>query len=225
MLVIWSKKRSFNYGKRKIQTANSWYLEAIFDAGYLIFDLIAGICSLRFQMAILCSSYTACWHWHFAAVTHSTLFRELSEQFTEATTKSKGNSASACRFINHNDSILHCFAVYLEAYISRIDSTCCSWSNDLDFRNHQNDSLRSSAKQLVFRRRQYETFGHQKRSFRSNGYRRNHTLRNYYLRMTRMVAAIIISFGCYIPVTLFSKTKPKVGLLMIPKPVHICGSS
>ena len=35
--------------------------------------------------------------------------------------------------------------------------------------------------------------------------------------MTKMVAAIIISCGCYIPVTLFSKTKPKVGLLMIPK--------
>ena len=35
--------------------------------------------------------------------------------------------------------------------------------------------------------------------------------------MARMAAAIIISFGCYIPVTLFSKTKPKVGLLMIPK--------
>ena len=35
--------------------------------------------------------------------------------------------------------------------------------------------------------------------------------------MTRMVAAIIISFGCYLPVTLFSKAKPKVGLLMIPK--------
>lgn len=35
--------------------------------------------------------------------------------------------------------------------------------------------------------------------------------------MTRMVAAIIISFGCYLPVTLFSKTKPKVELLMIPK--------
>ena len=32
-----------------------------------------------------------------------------------------------------------------------------------------------------------------------------------------MVAAILISFGCYLPVTLFSKTKPKVGLLMIPK--------
>ena len=31
------------------------------------------------------------------------------------------------------------------------------------------------------------------------------------------ISAIIISFGCYIPVTLFSKTKPKVGLLMIPK--------
>ena len=28
---------------------------------------------------------------------------------------------------------------------------------------------------------------------------------------------IIISFGCYLPVTLFSKTKPRVGLLMIPK--------
>ena len=39
----------------------------------------------------------------------------------------------------------------------------------------------------------------------------------YGYHLTRMVAAIIISFGCYIPVTLFSKTKPKVGLLMIPK--------
>lgn len=36
-------------------------------------------------------------------------------------------------------------------------------------------------------------------------------------QMTRMVAAISISFGCYLPVTLFSKTKPKVGILMIPK--------
>lgn len=32
-----------------------------------------------------------------------------------------------------------------------------------------------------------------------------------------LVAAIIISFGCYLPVTLFCKTKPKIGLLMIPK--------
>ncbi len=39
----------------------------------------------------------------------------------------------------------------------------------------------------------------------------------YGYHMTRMVAAILISFGCYIPVTLFSKTKPRVGLLMIPK--------
>ena len=31
-----------------------------------------------------------------------------------------------------------------------------------------------------------------------------------------LIAAIIIFFGCYLPVTLFSKTKPKVGLLMIP---------
>ena len=33
----------------------------------------------------------------------------------------------------------------------------------------------------------------------------------------RMVAAILISFGCYLPVTLMSKKHPKVGLLMIPK--------
>ena len=39
----------------------------------------------------------------------------------------------------------------------------------------------------------------------------------YGYHLTRMAAAVIISFGCYIPVTLFSKTKPKVGLLMIPK--------
>ena len=39
----------------------------------------------------------------------------------------------------------------------------------------------------------------------------------YDLHMNRMVAAILISFGCYILVTLWSKTKPKIGLLMIPK--------
>lgn len=39
----------------------------------------------------------------------------------------------------------------------------------------------------------------------------------YDLHMNRMVAAIIISFGCYIPVTLWSKKKPMIGLLMIPK--------
>lgn len=39
----------------------------------------------------------------------------------------------------------------------------------------------------------------------------------YDYHMTIMVAAIIISFGCYLPVTLLSKKKPKVGLLMIPK--------
>lgn len=39
----------------------------------------------------------------------------------------------------------------------------------------------------------------------------------YDYHMTRMVTAIIISFGCYLPVTLLSKKKPKVGLLMIPK--------
>lgn len=35
--------------------------------------------------------------------------------------------------------------------------------------------------------------------------------------MTRMVAAIIISFVCYLPVTLLSKKIPKIGMLMIPK--------
>lgn len=39
----------------------------------------------------------------------------------------------------------------------------------------------------------------------------------YGYHMNRMVAAIIISFGCYMPVTLMSKKYPKVGMLMIPK--------
>ena len=39
----------------------------------------------------------------------------------------------------------------------------------------------------------------------------------YDYHMIRMVAAIIISFGCYLPITLLSKKMPKVGLLMIPK--------
>lgn len=32
-----------------------------------------------------------------------------------------------------------------------------------------------------------------------------------------LIVAIIISFVCYLPVTLLSKSKPKVGLLMIAK--------
>lgn len=39
----------------------------------------------------------------------------------------------------------------------------------------------------------------------------------YGYNMTRMTCAIIISFACYLPVTLFSKKYPKIGLLMIPK--------
>ncbi len=42
-------------------------------------------------------------------------------------------------------------------------------------------------------------------------------MKKYLCYLTRMVAAIILSFGYYIPVTLFSKKKPMVGLLMIPK--------
>lgn len=39
----------------------------------------------------------------------------------------------------------------------------------------------------------------------------------YGYHMDRMVAAILISFGCYLPVTLLSKKMPKIGMLMIPK--------
>ena len=35
--------------------------------------------------------------------------------------------------------------------------------------------------------------------------------------MTRMAAAIVVSFGCYLPVTLLSKKMPKIGMLMVPK--------
>ncbi|MCQ2534145.1 MAG: hypothetical protein MJ172_06225 [Clostridia bacterium] len=35
--------------------------------------------------------------------------------------------------------------------------------------------------------------------------------------MTRMIIAIIISFGCYLPVTILSKKKPMIGMLMMPK--------
>ena len=42
-------------------------------------------------------------------------------------------------------------------------------------------------------------------------------IQNAFFASLVVVAAILISFGCYLPVTLFSRTKPKVGLLMIPK--------
>lgn len=35
--------------------------------------------------------------------------------------------------------------------------------------------------------------------------------------MYRMIIAIVISFGCYFPVTVLSKKKPMIGMLMIPK--------
>ncbi len=37
------------------------------------------------------------------------------------------------------------------------------------------------------------------------------------LHMNRMIYAIILSFGCYFPVTVLSKKKPAIGMLMIPK--------
>lgn len=39
----------------------------------------------------------------------------------------------------------------------------------------------------------------------------------YDYHMYMMAIAIVISFGCYFPVTLFSKKNPKIGMLMIPK--------
>lgn len=39
----------------------------------------------------------------------------------------------------------------------------------------------------------------------------------YGYHMMRMAAAIVVSFGCYLPVTLLSKKMPKIGMLMIPK--------
>ena len=39
----------------------------------------------------------------------------------------------------------------------------------------------------------------------------------YGYHMNRMIAAIIIAFGCYLPVTLLSRKMPKIGMLMIPK--------
>lgn len=39
----------------------------------------------------------------------------------------------------------------------------------------------------------------------------------YGYQMNRMVWAILISFGCYLPVTLLSKKYPMFGILMIPK--------
>lgn len=41
--------------------------------------------------------------------------------------------------------------------------------------------------------------------------------------MGRMAGAIIVSFACYIPVTLYAKKYPMVGMLMIPKTcAYIC---
>lgn len=39
----------------------------------------------------------------------------------------------------------------------------------------------------------------------------------YNVHLNNMVIAILISFGCYLPVTIWSKKKPMIGMLMIPK--------
>lgn len=73
-------------------------MEAIFDAGYLIFDLIAGILFFAFSkgnpLFILYGvlTFTLCGGDAFHLVPR------IIERFTVATTKLKGNSDSACRF-------------------------------------------------------------------------------------------------------------------------------
>lgn len=102
-------------------------MEAIFDAGYLIFDLIAGILFFAFSkgnpLFILYGvlTLTLCGGDAFHLIPRIIRAVHGSNDKIKKTTRTR-----LAGFINHNDSILHCFAVYLETYISRIDSTCCS---------------------------------------------------------------------------------------------------
>lgn len=124
-------------------------------------------------------------------------------------------------FLCHDDRFLHSADVYLEKYIP-------GNANSRRIGNHHwVSALVRIVVCLLPQNRWCSDNGNQKLSIIRNTvfavtgidvlilYALSGNAHDYHL--TRMVAAILISFGCYLPVTLMSKKHPKVGLLMIPK--------
>ena len=177
-------------------------MEAIFDAGYLIFDLIAGILffvfskgnplfilygavhgsseKIRKQLGIglQVSSITMTVFYIILLYVWKLTFPELNAPAT----------VEAMIWISAIIRIVVCFLP---------QNNWCTDDGNMKLSILRNAVFAVTGIGVIIL---YAISGN------SNGY-----------HMTRMVAAIIISFGCYLPVTLFSKTKPKVGLLMIPK--------
>ena len=98
-------------------------MEAIFDAAYLIFDLVAAILFFIYSkgdmLFILYGilTLTLCGEMHFI------LCQELSEQYVEVVIRKETARNWITDIIYYNDSFLYYSDVYLEIYISRVYNT------------------------------------------------------------------------------------------------------
>ena len=120
-------------------------MEAIFDAGYLIFDLIAGILFFVFSkgnpLFILYGvlTLTLCGGDAFHLVPR--IIRAVhgsSERIRKA-----GNRITG--ILDHDDCILYYFTVCMEAYLPGAECTGSSGSNDLDLCDHQDRGMLPSS--------------------------------------------------------------------------------
>ena len=155
-------------------------MEAIFDAGYLIFDLIAGILFFAFSkgnpLFILYGvlTLTLCGGDAFHLVPR--IIRAVHGSNDKIKRQlGLGLQVSSITMTAFYIILLYIWKLTFPELTAPVAVEAMIWISC----NHQNGNLRSSAKQLVFRRGQYETFRYQKRSFCSNRHRRNHSLRNF----------------------------------------------
>ena len=131
-------------GKYKPQTPD--VMEAVFDAGYLIFDLVAGILFFAFSkgndLFVLYGilTLTLCGGDAFHLVPR--IIRAVHGS-NDRIKKQLGIRASG--IIHYNDGILYHSDVYMETYFPGFRSTGCIGSCYMDLCDHQDRYMHTSA--------------------------------------------------------------------------------
>ena len=127
-------------------------MEAIFDAGYLIFDLVAGILffayaggnSLFVLYGILTLTLCGGDAFHLGTENHTGCTRKQREN-------QKTDGKRPADFLCYDDSVLHYPDVRLESDVSGAGGTACRRGYGMDFGNRAHPCLPAAAKQLVYR--------------------------------------------------------------------------
>lgn len=197
-------------------------MEAVFDTCYLLFDLIAGILFFAFShgspLFLLYGVLT--WTLCFGDAFH--LFPVCCARSREAMRKWKDNWASGLQISSITMTIFYILLLYiwkqtfyemtapvmLEILIwvsAAIRIAVCMLPQN-NWCGEEGNRKLSVIRNAVFAVTGICVIVLYVMSGNTYGY-----------HMTRMAAAIVVSFGCYLPVTLLSKKMPKIGMLMIPK--------